>query len=295
LTVVDRVGARRLIREPLGRALEQQATICRVIWRADLMNDQHMKRMRIWQSLLFSVAPAALIYLAIWVVAPAITAGFGQPFLVAYLICWGTTEVCFFVAALVAYRAEGNPLHWRSFVERYRLGRPRKSDILWSIVALALMLITNLGLAFTAQWLASIPAFSPHKAFPPELVPNALAHLVPGVFMGMPIKGAWWVLVVYLVGWVFNILGEEWWYRGFMLPRQELAHGRLGWLVNGLSFWILHIVWKWNLVALLPGSLVLSYVAQTRKTTWVGIIAHGVLNFTPIVAITAGVMGWGVT
>jgi membrane protease YdiL (CAAX protease family) len=47
------------------------------------------------------------------------------------------------------------------------------------------------------------------------------------------------------------------------------------------------------LVALLPGSLFLSYVAQRRKSTWVGVIAHGALNFAPVVAITAGVMGWG--
>lgn len=249
--------------------------------------------MRIWQSLLFTLVPAILIYTAIWVVAPAITTGFHQPFLVAYLICWGTTEVCFFVAALVAYRAEGNPLQWRAFVERYRLSRPRKSDIVWSVVALALMLITNQGLAFTAQWLASIPAFAPHTAFPPELTPNTLANLVPGLFMGMSLKGAWWVVVAYLIGWIFNILGEELWYRGFMLPRQESAHTRLGWLANGLSFWFLHVVWKWNLIALLPGALILSYVSQRQRTTWIGLIAHGVLNFTPIIAITAGVLGWG--
>jgi len=155
------------------------------------------------------------------------------------------------------------------------------------------MLITYLGLAFTARWLASIPAFSPHPAFPPELAPDGQANLVPGVFMGMRIGGAWWVLVAYLTGWVLNILGEEMWYRGFMLPRQELMHGRFGWLVNGLSFYFLHVVWKWNLIAILPGSLFLAYVAQRRRSTWVGLIAHGALNFTPVVAIAAGVIGWG--
>jgi membrane protease YdiL (CAAX protease family) len=259
------------------------------------VNTQHVKPMRIWQSLLFTLVPAILIYTAIWVVAPAISTGLRQPFLVAYLICWGTTEGCFFTAALAAFRAEGNPLQWRSFVERYRLSRLHKSDAVWAVVALALMVITNQGLAFTAPRLASIPAFSPHKAFPPELTPSALTSLVPGVFMGMPLKGVWWVPAVYLIGWGFNIFGEEMWYRGFMLPRQEIAHTWLGWLANGLSFWFLHIVWKWNLIALLPGSLILSYVSQRQKTTWVGIIAHGVLNFSPIIAITAGVLGWGAT
>jgi len=257
------------------------------------VDNQHANPMRLWQSLLFTVTPAALVYSAQWFVAPTIVNKLGQPFFVAYLICWGTTEVCFLVAALTAYRLEGNPLQRKSFAERYRLSRPRKSDVIWAIVTLTLMLVTNQALAFTAQWLASIPAFAPHPSFPPELTPDALTSMVPGVFMGMPLKDAWRTVVVYMLGWGFNILGEELWYRGFMLPRQELAHKHLGWLVNGLSFWLLHIVWKWNLIALLPGALILSYISQRQKTTWVGIIAHGVLNFTPLIAITAGVLGWG--
>ena len=98
------------------------------------------------------------------------------------------------------------------------------------------MVITNQALAYTAQWLASIPVFSPHPSYPPELTPKALTDIVPGMFMGMPLKGAWWIVIVYVIGWIFNILGEELWYRGFMLPRQELASPRFGWLVNGLCF-----------------------------------------------------------
>jgi membrane protease YdiL (CAAX protease family) len=259
---------------------------------SDPMNNQLMKPMRIWQTLLFTIVPAIVVYIAHWVVAPAISAGLRQPYLVAYLICWGTSEVFFFIASLVAYRAEGNLLQWKSFVARYRLSRLRKNDIVWSVIVIALMLITNQVLAFTAPWLASFPASSPHPSFPPELTPSALTSIVPGMFMGLSLKGAWWVIAIYGIGWVFNILGEELWYRGLMLPRQELAHARLGWLVNGFSFWFLHIVWKWNLIALLPGALILSFVAQRQKSTWIGIIAHGVLNFAPLIVITLGVLGW---
>lgn len=255
------------------------------------MSKPFLKPLQIRQTLLFALAPAMIVYAAMWVVAPAISAALHQPFLVGYLICWGTTEFGFLVAALLAYRTEGNPPELSSFVERFRLRRPGKSVVVWAVVTLVLMLITNQALAFTAPWLASFSPFSPHSAFPPELTPNALANIVPGVFMDMPLKGAWWVVVVYLFSWGFNILGEELWYRGFLLPRQEVAHPPPGWLVNGLSFWILHVVWKWNLIALLPGSLILSYVSERQKTTWVGIIAHGVLNFTPLIVITAGVLG----
>ncbi len=248
--------------------------------------------MRLWQSALFAGIPAVLVYAAHWFVAPALSARLHQPYLVTYLITWGGTEVLFLTAALVAFRVEGNPFRRTSFAERYRLQRPSWSDVLWSVGALGAMVLTASALGFTARWLASLPAFAPHPAFPAELTPDAMTSLVPGAFMGASLKGAWWVLAIYTLGWVCNILGEEFWYRGVMLPRQELTHGRFAWLVNGVCFWFLHIVWRWNLIALLPGSLVLSFVAQRRRTTWVGIIAHGLLNATPLIAIAAGVAGW---
>lgn len=248
--------------------------------------------MRLWQSALFAIIPAVLVYAAHWLVAPTLNARLHQPYLVTYLITWGGTEVLFLMAGLIAFRVERNPLRWNAFAERYRLHHPDRHDLLWSIAALAAMVLTASALGFTARFLASLPALAPHPAFPTELTPDALTSLVPGTFMGVSLKGAWWVLAVYTAGWICNILGEEFWYRGFMLPRQELTHGRWTWLVNGLCFWSLHIVWRWNLIALLPGSFVLSYIAQRRRTTWVGIIAHGLLNATPLVVIAAGVLGW---
>ena len=44
--------------------------------------------------------------------------------------------------------------------------------------------------------------------------------------MGIPLGGAWWVLFYYAtVILLFNIGGEELWWRGYVLPRQELAFG----------------------------------------------------------------------
>src|SRR6266852_7471582 len=49
----------------------------------------------------------------------------------------------------------------------------------------------------------------------------------PKDFMGIPLHGAWWILVYYAVLiLVCNIGGEELWWRGYVLPRQELAFGR---------------------------------------------------------------------
>lgn len=44
--------------------------------------------------------------------------------------------------------------------------------------------------------------------------------------MGMPLEVKWWVAVVFVGGWLLNIFGEESWFRGCILPRQELAMGK---------------------------------------------------------------------
>jgi membrane protease YdiL (CAAX protease family) len=53
----------------------------------------------------------------------------------------------------------------------------------------------------------------------------------PKDFMGIALHGAWWILVYYaVVILVCNIGGEELWWRGYVLPRQELAFGRATWV-----------------------------------------------------------------
>jgi membrane protease YdiL (CAAX protease family) len=96
-------------------------------------------------------------------------------------------------------------------------------------------------------------------------------------------------VLLYFVGWFFNIFGEEFWFRGYILPRQELAFGKATWLVNGLMFTLNHIWQPWILIAILPSSLLLAYSVQSRKNTWIGILQHGFVNFGLLVFLIIGV------
>ena len=115
--------------------------------------------------------------------------------------------------------------------------------------------------------------------------------MIPGEFMGMPLRGQWWVVGIYFIGWLFNILGEEFWFRGYILPRQELAFGKVSWVVNGLMFALNHLWQPWILIAILPSSLLLAYIVQSRKNTWIGIIQHGVVNISLLFWLIGGVIG----
>jgi hypothetical protein len=40
-------------------------------------------------------------------------------------------------------------------------------------------------------------------------------------FMGVTLKGQWWITIVYFSALLFNIFDEEFWWWGYILPRQE--------------------------------------------------------------------------
>jgi membrane protease YdiL (CAAX protease family) len=243
-------------------------------------------------SLLLVGAPAVAAYVTIRHVVAPLVARNNCPFLIGYLAWWIKFMALFFVVSLVAYWLEGNELSWTAFVERYRLQRPHGRAWLWIAGFLVVHLVIAIGGgALVGRWASSAPFFAVPDAFPPELRPGGTAALVPGEFMGMPLKGQWWIAVLYFLGWVLNTLGEEFWFRGYLLPRQELAHGRYAWLAHGL-LWSIHHLWQgWTLPILVPSAFLWAYVAQRTKSTWFTTVAHGVGNFIPLVVIVVGIIG----
>ena len=136
-----------------------------------------------------------------------------------YLVGWPTSMALFFIAAVVGYKLEGNAIQWRSFASRFRLARMTGEDWLWTLGLFIISMALYFGLGFTSQWLAQIPILAPHPLVPPDFCPGAASARVPGIFMGMPLVGKWWVVLVFLVGWLLNVFGEEFWFRGYFLPR----------------------------------------------------------------------------
>lgn len=240
-------------------------------------------------SVLIFLSNAALLRAALYELAPAYQAATGQPYLVGYLICWIGAMALVFLASLAAYKIEGRPFGKKEFISRYRLGRLDKGDWAWTVVMIVGSVALLTGLSFSMDWLRAIPAFAPHPGFPPDMVDMA-KNLQPGVLFGMPLQNQWWVAGAYLAGWLLNILGEEFWYRGWMLPRQEAAFGKYAWIINGLMFNFQHTFQPWNLLAMLPGSLLVSYAVQRRGKTWMSILWHGLLNLNLLLFIIQGVI-----
>jgi len=222
--------------------------------------------------------------------APAYKSATGKPYLIGYLIGWVSVMFLVFLASLFAYRIDGHPITKDAFIERYRLHRMDLKDWGWMLAMIVVSVGSLAALSFITAWLKSVSLFSPHPLYPPDMVDPA-NHLTKGILFEMPLSGKWWLVIVYFFGWFLNIAGEEFWYRGWMLPRQEVAFGKYAWVVNGLMFNFQHLYMPWNLLEMLPGSLFVSYAVQHQRKTWMSIIWHGLVNFSLLIFIIQGVIG----
>lgn len=255
-----------------------------------MISNMKLKPLGWGSSVILYLAVATLLRATLFYFAPAYTIATGKPYLAGHLIGWVGAMFLIFVASLVVYRVDGHPFTQEVFISRYRLEKLKGVDWIWTLAMLLFAVVSYAALSFTTDLLKSIPLFAPNPVFPPDMTDMA-NKLTPGVLFEMPLQGKWWVVGVYFIGWFFNIAGEEFWYRGWMLPRQEVAFGKKAWLINGLMFNFQHTFQPWNLLAMLPGSLFLSYAVQRREKTWMSIVWHGVMNISLLIFIIQGVIG----
>jgi membrane protease YdiL (CAAX protease family) len=196
-------------------------------------------------------------------------------------------------AALVAYRMEGDRLSRQGLRHRFRLFPLTKVEWLWTAGLLVVFVGGQLLLMPTARWLVSILPLPLPAGLPHVLDPRAMRASIPTELLGMPLRGNWAMALWHLVALILNIVSEEFWWRGYVLPRQELVHRRWTWLVHGILWTLFHAPMWWNLVALLPSTLSLSFVASRTRNTTPGLIAHLVMNGLGFLLTLLGVLGMG--
>ena len=209
---------------------------------------------------------------------PALRVWLAGPDILCWFVAGGGVFLCLFVAATVAYRLEGGTFRWQAFAERFRFRRLDRSDALWSLGLLLGCGVLSGGLVgiweFAARWWESVPA--------PRLSPEFI-HMTPLA------PGTYWILLAWLPLFFFNIAGEELWWRGYMLPRQERQHGSSAWLAHGLGLALFHLPLGVDLsVVLLPFLFALPYVVQRQKNLWTGFLLHGLLNGGGFLAVAFG-------
>ena len=242
------------------------------------------KSIKLQYSFLYFVGGALLFLLTERLVLP-----FLQDAGVSYLglfMMMALPHMIFFFVALLAFRIEGQPMTWEAFKSRFRYQPIRGKMWLWAI----LIIITNIGLYLAVYKLGYSVVKQVHDFFPtPEIITQVMGD--GETFVGHAIKGNWWLLAVHFFYFFFNICGEEFLWRGYLFPRQELTHGKYTWIVHGLLWTIFHLFAPYNALLVLPGALFMAYVVQRTKNNTLFLLSHAVINGIPIVGLLLKIIG----
>jgi membrane protease YdiL (CAAX protease family) len=251
-----------------------------------------LKPMSLPVSLLYFGIPAVVLILFIYGLNPIFLQAGLSP-IMSHMLSALIPLVLMFVASLVALRMEGYPVNMASLRDRFRVRRMTGRDWLWTVgFTLVAFIVYGLMLQFVEVPLVRSGVI-PLPSFVPKVIDPRLPADISGVktLFGGQIVGNWLVVIVNVILLFFNIFGEEFWWRGLILPRQELAWGRWAWVWHGVLWTLFHAFKYWDYIALLPVTLALAYVVQRRQNTTVGIIMHAFINGFSILSLIPLVAG----
>lgn len=105
------------------------------------------------------------------------------------------------------------------------------------------------------------------------------------------LKGNYLVLVVMTITLLLNILAEEIYFRGWLLPKMQIL-GKWSWVVNGFLFAVYHTFQLWLFPVIFVVSLATTLTVYLSKSILPAFVTHIVANFLlGIVGIIALVFG----
>ena len=243
---------------------------------------ERMDQYTLWQILGIWALAALPMGVLGWVVYPAISPDFKSDPLgagVTRLVLLTIGMIWQFVLSMILVRKEEGDLRWATIKRRLRLNKPtdpatgktRRRLWLWVIPFLIASIVYDLAITPSVDklWVSIFPFLAEPSSFNFDLVfqsQEILHRLV----------GAWWFFGLFAVTSVFNsILGEEFLFRGVLLPKMEGVFGRWSWLANGVLFGLYHVHMPWAILQnVISGPLVLAFPSWRYRSTWMAIIVH---------------------
>jgi len=218
--------------------------------------------------------PTILNFIACRIAIPFLNAQKIFPIEVAYFLSVGLLVlVPMFFGAIFLTSRELKSKHIKEIFERMRIKKLSKMDILWTVLGF-------IFLSFASFLIAKI------------ILPIFQIDANPFFFQNMPLSDEnFWILYIWPLFFFFNIFGEEFLWRGYIQPRQELLNKKYTWSVHGLLWAVWHLPMGLDLIySALPIFFILPAVVQFRKNTTIAIIIHFVIGAFGFLVLALGLV-----
>jgi membrane protease YdiL (CAAX protease family) len=234
-----------------------------------------------------------------WIIFPALSPDFASDplgFGVTRIVLLTVGLIWLFVLSMIIVRQEEGNLRWGTVKRRLWLNTPRDPKTgetrrrlwLWVIPFLITIVVWEVALkSFVSElWVSIFPFFA-----------EPLGYSFGAIFESQEILdrlvGSWWFFGLFVVFAVFNsILGEEFLFRGVLLPKMEGVFGRWSWVASGVlhAFW--HVHQPWVILETAIGSAFLYTFPSWRfRSTWMGVIVHSIQNVFFLFLILGVILG----
>lgn len=235
------------------------------------------------------VVPMAILG---WIVGPAIAplipsenqilrAGVGRLIALTIGLIWQ------FIFSMILVKHECGDIKFHTIKKRLRLNGPIDPKTEKPNKKLWLMLIPFAAILFVLEVLvAGLISFSIPEGFD-------LNVLLESPDVQQDLIGAWWFFILFLIMAIFNtIFGEEFIFRGILLPKMKKAFGKWDGVMNGILMGGYHWHQPWMIFAgILSDVCVNSFIAKRYKSTWLSIILHSIQSFIILFLIFGIVAG----
>ena len=257
--------------------------------------EQENKQYTLWQIIGIWLAGGAPMWVLGWLVYPAITDGMGIAEAGVWRFRLMTVGLIwqFILSMIILYKEKGN-IHIETIRKRFWLNNPidtktgEKNNKLWwlliPLVLLAGILVFAVNPMIDGIWtrvfpfLAEPPQYSAMTLFEPELKTQFV--------------GNWSFMALMLVFVIFNtVLGEEFLFRGVLLPKMEGVFGKWDWVANAICFAFYHLHQPWGIPGTILEGLVWVFPSKKYRTIWFSIILHSLQSVLVIVLVLALVLG----
>jgi membrane protease YdiL (CAAX protease family) len=232
----------------------------------------------LWHILGIWLVAGAPMWLLGWVAYPALS--IGLPPLDAGLLRFKLLTVGliweFIWAMIILYREEGNVRpstisrrFWLNHPVSTRTGKTNKA--LWWWILPLIVLVASMDLALRPALINLTGTILPALAEPKGYEPTALFSPV----LRPQWIGAWGWFGLFFVESLFNtVLGEEFVFRGVLLPKMQGMFGKWDWVANGVIFGFYHLHQPWGIPASILNGLIYALSAKHFRSTWFAIILH---------------------